>query len=221
MGIDILYKVLGKKISILSTCVLVQLISWIWNIPFIENKKILPYQYLNNNSFNSDNFLYAQSFGKTEADHGSEAYVNYINLKKLYIRWNTGVLDSRSRSRKYINNYLEKIVDREILTDFSYVLISPEGRYGKELQCNISLDKWLLINGIIPRELYSKIVEKNPEILTVWWRSTKLLSVQGKVLRFKIESSDKSGETVVLYLSDIKLKESGVSDANNTGKNSK
>jgi hypothetical protein len=211
---------LKKKVSIFAICVLIRFISANWNTTSVEDKKNLPCQHYNKKNYFVflNNFLYAESPEKSKTDPGSEAYTNYINLKKLYLKWNTGVLKSENRSKKYIYKYLEKIIDKDILTDYDYVLISPEGRYGKELKCNFLLDKWFLIKGDIPQEILSKIVEKNPGILTNWWRSTKLLSVQGKVIDFKIEPSDQLGEIIILYLSDIKLKES---DVNNTGKNSK
>jgi hypothetical protein len=209
-----------KKVSIVAIYSIIQFVSSNWDAIFIENKKIPPFQHqIKKSSFMFlNNFLYAESPEKSKTDPGSEAYINYINLKKLYLKWNTGALKSENRSKKFINAYLQKIIDREILTDYDYVVISPEGRYGKELKCSFLLDKWLLIKGDISQEILSKIVEKNPGILTNWWRSTKLLSVQGKVIDFKIEPSDQLGEIIILYLSDIKLKES---DANNTGKNSK
>ncbi len=79
------------------------------------------------------------------------------------------------------------------------------------------LDRWLRIKGNIQQETLAKIVEKNPGILTNWWRSRKLLSVYGIVGNYKVES-DQLGEVIILNLTDIKVKES---DDNNIGKNSK
>ncbi len=209
-----------KKIYIFAICVLFQLASPEWDITLIENKKILPFQYLNkNNSFKFlINILCAQPAERSGQESAGEAYMNYFNLKKLYIKWNTDVLKSERRSKKYLYKFLEKIIDRELSTGYDYVIISPEGKFGKELRCNFLMEKWLIIRGEIPQETLSKIAEKNPGILTGWWRSKKLLSVRGKVTDFKVEYSDRPGEVVILYLSGIKLKES---DVDSTGKNSK
>jgi hypothetical protein len=178
-----------------------QLISENWNTtPFLTNS------------------LYAESPGKTNSSTNNEAYENYINLKKLYLKWNSRLLKRNGSYKRYLNKYLESIIDKEILTDYNYVLISPEGRYEKELICRFSLDNWLRIKGNIQQDIFAKIVEKNPGILTNWWRSRKLLSVYGRIKDFKHESSEQFGEIVILYLTDIKVKDS---DDNSTGKNSK
>ncbi|MBN2402633.1 MAG: hypothetical protein JXN64_09550 [Spirochaetes bacterium] len=147
----------------------------------------------------------------------NDAYETYINLKKLYIRWNRGLLKSKRSYKRFIYKYLVSSIGREILTDYDYVLISPEGRYEKYLTCNMLLDKWLRIKGNIKNETLTKIVEKEPDLLLKWWRSKKLLSVYGRIKDFKLES-DKSGEIVILYLTDIQVKEN---DDDSTGKNIK
>jgi hypothetical protein len=184
------------------------LVSEEWN----ENKKNISEQHCNLN-----NFLYAQTPDKPNSSSNTEAYKNFINLKKLYLRWNEGLLKNKRSYRRFIYKYLISIVDKEILTDYDYVLISPEGRYEKELTCKFLLEKWLRIKGDIKQETLAKIIEKNPGLLTNWWRSKKLLSVQGKVKDFKLES-DQLGEIIILHLTDIKVKEH---DDNSIRENSK
>jgi hypothetical protein len=146
-----------------------------------------------------------------------KAYKNYIELKKLYIKWNKGLLKSRRYYKRFITKYLIDIIGKEILTDYDYFVISPEGAEGKELTCNLYLGRWLQIKGDIKQETLIKIVEKNPSLLTKWWRSQKLLAVQGRLKDFKLDE-DAFGEVVILHLKDIKVKEVGGDIA---GKNSK
>lgn len=174
--------------------------------------------------FFTNSYLHAEVLpakGKSENQNTKQsqdkAYKNYIELKKLYVKWNKGLLKSRRYYKRFITKYLIDIIGKEILTDYDYLVISPEGAEGKELTCNLYLGRWLQIKGDIKQETLIKIVEKNPSLLTNWWRSQKLLAVQGRVKDFKLES-DAFGEVIILHLKDIKVKEVGGDIA---GKNSK
>jgi hypothetical protein len=96
---------------------------------------------------------------------------------------------------------------KEILTDYNYFLISPEGLFEKKPVCNLYIEKWLQIRGEINKEDLVKFVEKDPTLLTKWWRTRNLLAVYGTVKDFRLESGIRE-EIVILYLKDIKIKES-------------
>ncbi len=169
-------------------------------------------------SFNPPNFyslfrrdIYAESLKESPTGSPTEpsdsAYNNYINLKKLYLKWNTGLFRSSRYYKKYMIKYLISIYNKAILTDFDFVIISPEGRYDKKLICNLYSSRWLQIRGDVKDSGLTDIIKKEPDLLTKWWRSEKLLSVYGVVRDFKLES-DVYGNIVILFLKDIKIRES-------------
>ena len=142
------------------------------------------------------------------AESPDEDYTNYINLKKLYIKWNTGLFKSSRYYKKYVTEYLISIVGKNILTDFNYILVSPENIDNKKIVCTLYKERWLQIKGDIKKDDLTGIIRKDPALLTKWWRSGKMLSVRGKLTDFKLDF-DKYGEVIILYLRDIYIKEAG------------
>ncbi|MBN2041423.1 MAG: hypothetical protein JW864_15385 [Spirochaetes bacterium] len=145
-------------------------------------------------------------FNSLSAESLDDAYENYVNLKKLYLKWNTGLFKSTRYYKKYIANYLISIIGKEILTDSNYYLISPENIENKQLICSLYKDRWLQIKGNIKQDDLIGIVKKDPTLLTKWWRSGKMLSIRGVVRDFKL-GTDKYGALIILYLKDVKIKE--------------
>jgi hypothetical protein len=183
----------------------------------VKNNKISDDSKKNSQLHLFKNSICAEPSGKPVPDNSKEAYNNYITLRKLYFKWNKGLLKSKRHYKRVITKHLISIIGKEILTDYDYALISPEGRYEKELSCNLLLGRWLQVKGDIQQETLIKIVEKKPELLTKWWRSKKLLSVSGRLKDFSLDS-DPLGEVIIIHLKDIKVKES---DNDSTGKNNK
>ncbi|MDY6935230.1 MAG: hypothetical protein SVZ03_13535 [Spirochaetota bacterium] len=148
-----------------------------------------------------DNNLYALNTNK--------AATNYLELEKLYIHWSEGLFGSRKYYRRLLIDYLINIVGEEILTDYNYIISSPEGVLEKELQCRLFHGRWLKIIGDIDADNISKIAEHDTDILKKWWRTRKLIAVNGTIRDFRLDR-DSRGYTITLYLDNIRLKDDNI-----------
>ncbi|MFH0977234.1 MAG: hypothetical protein V1874_15750 [Spirochaetota bacterium] len=187
---------------------------------FVESAKNSRFYYYSDKKFTSSffkNCVYAETSGKAIPETSTDAYNNYIILRKHYIKWNQGLLKNKRHYRRVVTKYLISIIDKEILTDYEYVLVSPEEKYEKELHCNLVFGRWLQVKGDIQQDTFIKIVEKKPELLAKWVRSKKLISVSGRLKDFSLDSY-KLGEVITIHLKDIKVKEI---ENDSAGKNNK
>ena len=183
------------------------------------NEINIPCQYPTYNSFHLfNNFLYAKEPDKSNSGTESVAYKNYENLKSLYQKWNKSIIKNKQVYRQLAGKYLAGIRDEDVFTDYDYFFIAPEAVYGKRIVCYFILDEWLRIKGNVALESLAAILGEKPEVLTKWWRSRKLVSMQGRLEKFELETDQNGEEIIVLHMEDFKLK--GINDAN-TGENSK
>jgi hypothetical protein len=138
-------------------------------------------------------------------ENASIAVKNYLELERLHAGWSEDFFGKGPYYRRVLYNYLVDKLGQEILTDYNYVLISPEGIYRRRLRCKLSYGRWLHIIGDVEIESIKEIIRDDITVLKRWWRSRRLLAVQGRIRRFRIES-DEWGKRVVLYLDKIRVK---------------
>lgn len=136
----------------------------------------------------------------------SVAVQNYLELERLHMGWSEDFFGKGPYYRRVLYNYLVDKLGQEILTDYNYVLISPESIYRRRIRCKLYYGKWLRIIGNIEIESIREIIGDDITALKRWWRSRRLLAVQGRIKRFRIVS-DGSNKSVVLFLDKIRLKE--------------
>ena len=134
----------------------------------------------------------------------SEAEKNYLSLVEYFNKFNNIVFFPRKSDERQLRAYLNDLIGKEILTDSSFVLISPEGLYDQGVTGLIMSDRWLKISGPLDSDSVTGIIGKDTDMLKMWWRSGKFVAVSGKVKRFKLYS-DAAGNLVELYLHKIKL----------------
>ena len=158
---DIFKSILNNKINILIVLIILQFVS-------IDSDRNYPPSFFKS-------CVFAETSDRPADAYNTEAYLNYDNLRKIYIKWNKGLFKSKRLYKRFTTKYCIGIIGKQIRTDYNYILISPEGRYEKELACKLLLGRWLQIQGDIKHETLIKIVKKKPELLTKWWRSKKLL----------------------------------------------
>jgi hypothetical protein len=139
-------------------------------------------------------------------EDASIAVKNYLELERLHVGWSEDFFGKGPYYRRVLYNYLVDKLGEEILTDYNYVLISPEGIYRRRLRCKLSYGRWLYIIGDVDIESIKKIIGDDITVLKRWWRSRRLLAVQGRIRKFRVES-DEWGKRVVLYLDKIRVKE--------------
>ena len=137
---------------------------------------------------------------------GEKAMQNFLELERLHAGWSEDVFGKGPYYRRVLYYYLVDKIGEEILTDYSYVLISPESIYRREVRCTLSYGRWLKIIGNIEVANIKNIIGDDIQVLKRWWRSGRLLSIQGRIVRFRIED-DEWGKSVILHLKNIRVKE--------------
>jgi hypothetical protein len=141
----------------------------------------------------------------------------FSGLKNLHLKWNTGIFKSARYYRKYMTRYILENIGREIRTDYSFRIISPEGLYGKKLVCDFFIEDWLMIKGEIDRLEVAKLVGEDTGLLIKFWRSKKLISAGGIIKNYSFETQ-KDEELVILHLKNIKLYERNMNDTGSDNK---
>lgn len=135
-----------------------------------------------------------------------KAVQNFLELQRLHAEWGEDVFGKGPYYRRVLYYYLVDKIGEEILTDYNYLLISPESIYRREIRCTLSYGRWLKIVGAIDVESVKRIIGDDIQALKRWWRSRRLLAIRGRIVRFHI-ADDEWGKRVILYLKNIRLKE--------------
>ncbi|HPJ36889.1 MAG TPA: hypothetical protein PLT75_00450 [Spirochaetota bacterium] len=138
------------------------------------------------------------------AETNKKETANFIELHSLYLKWSSGLFGSRKYYRQKMYMHLMDLLDKYIKTGFDYYLESPEAVYDTRLRFVFYNGNWLYIEGEANKESIKKITGKNPEILLHWWRSRKLLSVSGKIRRYRIDDWDRK---IHVFLDDMSVYE--------------
>jgi len=138
------------------------------------------------------------------AENNKKETANFIELHSLYLKWSSGLFGSRQYYRQKMYMHLMDLLDKYIKTGFDYYLESPEAVYDTRLRFVFYNGNWLYIEGEANKESIKKITGNNPEMLLHWWRSRKLLSVSGKIRRYRIDDWDRK---IHVFLDDMSVYE--------------
>ncbi|HPQ51944.1 MAG TPA: hypothetical protein PK253_01745 [Spirochaetota bacterium] len=138
------------------------------------------------------------------AETNKKETANFIELHSLYLKWSSGLFGSRKYYRQKMYMHLMDLLDKYIKTGFDYYLESPEAVYDTRLRFVFYNGNWLYIEGEANKESIKKITGNNPEMLLHWWRSRKLLSVSGKIRRYRIDDWDRK---IHVFLDDMSVHE--------------
>jgi hypothetical protein len=135
-----------------------------------------------------------------------KAVQNFLELQRLHTEWGENVFGKGPYYRRVLYYYLVDKIGEEIMTDYNYLLISPESIYRREVRCTLSYGRWLEIVGVIDVESVKRIIGDDIQALKRWWRSRRLLAIRGRIVRFRI-ADDEWGKRVILHLKNIRLEE--------------
>lgn len=128
----------------------------------------------------------------------------YWELQKLYEKWRAGLFGGKKFHEYMLREFLKSLLGKEFRTDFDYYIVSPADPDDLTVTCSFEQCRWLYLRGTIDRESIRALIEKDPELLNNWWRSTVVLSVSGVVRKFRL-GKDPRGDTVELYFKDMRL----------------
>jgi len=144
--------------------------------------------------------------GGNDAQRLAEASRNYLKLEKIYMHWNEPWFRKGGYYRQVMYDYLVDLIGKEIHTDHTFMLVSPESIYRQEVQCQVRSGRWLHIVGKFSIADIKKIIGDDIGLLKGWWRSRKMIAVYGKVRRFRIDETETRKE-IVLYLETVHVRE--------------
>ncbi|MCP4138360.1 MAG: hypothetical protein GY754_45785 [bacterium] len=144
--------------------------------------------------------------GGAEEKELSEGFKNYYMLEGIFNKWQDGFFGSKTHHRKSLHWQLVNLLGKPIQTPHNYIMVSPEGLFEKKMRCKLRYDRWLYIHGKLDIESVKKIIGKDSNIIKQWWRTTRLVSLSGKLRKFRF-GRDKFGDTVELYFYSVKVHE--------------
>lgn len=141
---------------------------------------------------------------EARAETDKKETTNFIELHSLYMKWSSGLFGSRKYYRQKVYMHLMTLLDKYIKTGYDYYLESPEAVYDTRLRFVFYNGNWLYIEGNANKESIKEIVGDNPEMLLHWWRTRRLLSVSGRIRRYRIDDWDRK---IYVFLDDMAVHE--------------
>jgi hypothetical protein len=148
--------------------------------------------------------LHTMGRGQVCAGETSQGEKNFFLLRESYRKWDEGLFGSRNYYKRKIQNLLNEMVGKEIVTEYDYTVVSSDGGNDKIVVCNLQWGRWLHVHGELDEESIKKIAGPDVNILRSWWRSGILVAVAGTLKKFRLER-EAGGRTVHIYLDKVRL----------------
>ncbi|PKL38111.1 MAG: hypothetical protein CVV44_13165 [Spirochaetae bacterium HGW-Spirochaetae-1] len=137
---------------------------------------------------------------------GDNALTNYFTLMTIYGKWREGLFGSRKYYERELWIFLTDLIHKEIETESDFILVFPESLQEKRVTCIFKYSRWLYFHGEIAVDALAPIIKKDPDLLKKWWRSGTLVTVSGRVKKFRI-GRDTYGNTINIWLEKVVVKE--------------
>jgi len=140
-------------------------------------------------------------------DTSGEGRDNYIRLKIMYEKWNSGLFGSRNLYRRRLNRLLTDMIGKEIQTGLDYNILFADSIEKKYYSSNLYGCDWLHIHGETDRASIKEFSEKGDKYIKEVERNKHLFFLSGKIEKFRIVETG-YGREVHLYLESIKISDS-------------
>jgi hypothetical protein len=132
----------------------------------------------------------------------SDDSARFIALHEHYLNWRDGLFGSRGYHRRVLYDHLVGLLGKSVKTGYDYYLESPVKADDTRLRFVLFHGSWLFLDGKVSKESIREVVGDDPSILLSWWRSRKLLSVSGKIKRFRIDDWERK---IFISLDDVRV----------------
>lgn len=132
----------------------------------------------------------------------SDDSARFIALHEHYLNWRDGLFGSRGYHRRVLNDHLVGLLGKSVKTGYDYYLESPVKADNTRLRFVLFHGSWLYLDGKVSKESIREVVGDDPSILLSWWRSRKLLSVSGRIKRFRIDDWERK---IYIILDDVRV----------------
>jgi hypothetical protein len=142
--------------------------------------------------------------GRANAAELSEGEKNFFLLRDYYTKWHDGLFGSKKYHKRKLLHLLQGMIGKEIVTEYDFMLVSPEGVIDKTVACNFQWGRWLHVHGELDAESAKNVAGSNYKVLREWSRSGILVALSGRLKKFKLDW-DAAGDTVHIYLDKVRL----------------
>jgi len=137
-------------------------------------------------------------------DNGSE---NYIVLKRMYDKWNSGLYGSRKLYRNRLYRLLTDMIETDIKTGRDYTVSIPDVFEKKYYSSDLYNQNWLHIHGEADNLSIRYFSEKGSDYIKEVERNNYLFFLSGRIRKFRIVETGYE-RNVHLYLESVKIAES-------------
>ncbi len=136
-------------------------------------------------------------------DNGRE---NYIRLKAMYEKWDSGLFGSRRYYRTILNRLLIDMIGCEIQTGQDYNISIMDVKEKKIYYSDLYGSKWLYIHGEADGSSIKEFSEKGDKYIKEVERNKRLFFLSGRIEKFRIMETG-YGRNIHLYLESVKIGE--------------
>lgn len=145
-----------------------------------------------------------KAYGEGRYENGR---TNYIILKNIYDRWNTGLYGSGGLYENRLYRLLVDMTGADIVTGKDYNISLPEVYEKKYYSSDLYNHKWLHIHGPVDESSLKKFKESGLDYIKEAERNKYLYHLSGKIEKFRI-IENAYGNSVHLYLESVKISDS-------------
>jgi hypothetical protein len=125
------------------------------------------------------------------------SFETYRDIERLYRKWEAGLFGSRGYYRRKLHSLLVDSIGKGVVTDYNYVQLFPEALHQGRFHCRLEYGSWLIVSGPVDSQSLARAAGEDPALAKSAWRSGRLLSIFGKIKKFRLEESPR-GVTLVL-----------------------
>ncbi len=154
-------------------------------------------------------FITIIHFDLSGADKQNAGRNNYLQLQKMFLRWDSGLFGSRKLYRNRLNRVLIDMIDAEISTGRDYNISLPEILEKKHYSSDLYNNSWLHVHGAVDEKSLLEFKNRGSDYIKEVERNKHLFSLTGKISKFRIVESQyeryKYYRGVHLYLESVKI----------------
>ncbi len=129
---------------------------------------------------------------------------NYLKLKKMYERWDSGLFGSRKLYRSRLYRLLTDMIEMDIQTGGDYRVSIPDVFEKKYYSSDLYNYSWLHIHGPADDLSIKRFTEKGSDHIKEVERSKHLFFLSGRIVKFRIIETGEE-RTVHLYLDSVNI----------------
>ena len=137
-------------------------------------------------------------------DNSQNGRKNYLELKKMYYKWDSGFFGSRKLYRNRLYRLLTDMIGTDIQTGADFRIEIPELFEKQYYSSDLYNENWLHIHGPAADANIKEIKEKGNDYIKEVERNKYLFFLSGRIEKFRIIETE-YGRDIHLYLESVKI----------------